>query len=114
MAKILRLTGILSSWRASEHGGFGFVRRGGQLFFLHRAMIKSGDPIPGSSCVFTPKPAHENTKHDQATDCVINSRTEAARTTTVPAQPKVKLSHAPAAPRDVVEAIAVLSGGGKK
>jgi len=76
-----RRFGTLTSWFASEHGGYGYVdTANGNRYFLHRRFIRSGDPRPGSSIVFTTlPPATDVAKYPRAIDATINANTPAAR-----------------------------------
>ncbi len=83
-----RLVGILKIWSASASGGFGYVDTpSGERFFIHRKYIKSGNPTPGSSAIFTSAPANPGTAYPRAIDVVLNSNTPAARETKI--QPKI-------------------------
>jgi len=80
-----RRFGTLTSWFASEHGGYGYVdTANGNRYFLHRRFIRSGDPRPGSSIVFTTlPPATDVAKYPRAIDATINANTPAARETEI-------------------------------
>jgi hypothetical protein len=72
MPSAIRLTGVLASWHISAHGGYGFADVGRERFFFPRRYIISGDPIPGSTCTFTPAPrANLEVKFPQALNVVI-------------------------------------------
>lgn len=74
-----RLHGVLFFWHLSANGGFGkVITPDQQLFFLHRKLIVSGDPIPGSGVTFTPLPPLEGKKLPRAADAVIEN-SKAAR-----------------------------------
>lgn len=75
MESLLRLTGVLLFWHISEGGGFGriLVPSAGQ-FFLHRKLIISGDPVPGSAVTFTPLPPLEGKIYPRASAAVITKK----------------------------------------
>jgi hypothetical protein len=77
------LFGTLISWVASAHGGHGYVdTANGDRYFLHRNFIKSGDPRPGASAMFSVlPPANPDAKYPRAMDVVINANTPGARET---------------------------------
>jgi hypothetical protein len=80
-----RLFGTLKTWTASEHGGWGFIDlTSGTRYFFHRRMIRTGEPLPGSACIFTPQPPQEGKNYPQALDVVIQHHSTAARTSTLP------------------------------
>lgn len=70
-----RRTGVLLFWHLSENGGFGkvLIPSSKELFFLHRKLIVSGDPIPGATVTFTPTPPLEGKVHPRASDAVIHN-----------------------------------------
>jgi hypothetical protein len=71
-----RLKGVLIFWHLSENGGFGkiFVPDNvQQIFFLHRKLINSGVPIPGSTVEFIPIPAAPNKVLPQASEAAIDN-----------------------------------------
>ena len=85
-----RFFGILKCWYASENGGWGYILTAkGEKYFVHRKFIKSGQPLPGSSCIFTPQLPLNDKLLPQAFQVVINSNTTAARTSTFPKDFKV-------------------------
>lgn len=67
-----RRTGVLLFWHISDNGGFGrvLVPSAGQ-FFLHRKLILSGEPVPGSTVTFTPLPPLAGKVHPRASAAVI-------------------------------------------
>lgn len=70
-----RRIGTLLFWHISENGGFGkiLVPSTQELFFLHRKLILSGQPIPGSSVTFEPLPPLEGKVHPRASRAVIDN-----------------------------------------
>ena len=59
-----RVFGILSVWIASEHGGHGYVDTvNSERYFVHRNYIRSGDPRPGASAVFSVLPPANGGKY---------------------------------------------------
>lgn len=70
-----RCTGVLVFWHVSENGGFGkvFLPSTKELFFLHRNLIVSGVPLPGSRVIFTPIPASPGKVLPQASEAVIDN-----------------------------------------
>jgi hypothetical protein len=70
-----RCTGVLVFWHVSENGGFGkvFLSSTKELFFLHRKLITSGLPMPGSSVTFTPIPPSPGKALPQASEAVIDN-----------------------------------------
>jgi hypothetical protein len=73
-----RRIGFLISWHLSKNGGFGhvYVPLTQQHFFLHRELIVMGEPTLGARVIFTPAPAKEGTRHMQATQAVIDTKTK--------------------------------------
>ena len=81
-----RRVGVLLFWRASAHGGCGVVLMPADQdrYFLHRNDIASGEPVPGSSVVFTPgERLKPSSRYPRALHAVLNARTMAAKTTTL-------------------------------
>jgi hypothetical protein len=76
-----RRRGVLLFWHLSENGGFGkvLIPSTHELFFLHRELIISGEPIPGAAVTFTPIPALAGKVHPQATHCVIDNTQTVSR-----------------------------------
>jgi len=74
-----RRTGVLLFWHLSENGGFGkvLIPSTNEVFFLHRRLILSGEPIPGSSVTFTPLPPLEGKVLPRASDAVIVGKARA-------------------------------------
>jgi hypothetical protein len=70
-----RRTGVLLFWHLSNNGGFGkvFIPSTGELFFVHRNHISSGQPIVGSPVSFVPAPPLEGKVYPQATACIIDN-----------------------------------------
>jgi hypothetical protein len=70
-----RRTGVLLFWHVSENGGFGkvLIPSTKELFFLHRKLITSGQPIVGSLVSFVPAPPLEGKVLPRATDCAIDN-----------------------------------------
>jgi hypothetical protein len=70
-----RRVGVLVFWHVSENGGFGkvFLPSTKELFFLHRKLISSGLPMPGSTVTFTPIPASPGKALPQASEAVIDN-----------------------------------------
>jgi hypothetical protein len=70
-----RHVGVLVFWHVSENGGFGkvFLPSTKELFFLHRKLITSGLPVPGSTVTFTPIPPSPGKTLSQASDAVIDN-----------------------------------------
>jgi hypothetical protein len=106
-----RLFGTLTVWIASENGGYGYVdTANGDRYFVHRRFLRSGDPRPGASAVFSPlPPANAEAKYPRAVDVVINANTELAKQTKIPAKPSVANSVVSSV--DVPGAVSLLSGG---
>jgi hypothetical protein len=71
-----RRTGVLVFWHLSESGGFGkvLIPSTKELFFLHRKLILSGEPIPGSSVTFTPIPPLAGKVLPQASAAAIDTK----------------------------------------
>jgi hypothetical protein len=102
-----RLFGILTVWIASENGGHGYIDNASGRYFVHRRFIKSGDPRPGASAIFSVlPPANAEAKYPRAIDVVFNSNTEAAKQTKIPAKPPVTTNHGSV---EVYEAVRILS-----
>jgi hypothetical protein len=70
-----RLSGVLIFWHLSKSGGFGkiLVYDRKTLFFLHRQLIESGVPIPGSIVSFIPIPASPGKVLPQASAAAIDN-----------------------------------------
>jgi hypothetical protein len=70
-----RHVGVLVFWHVSENGGFGkvFLPSTKELFFLHRKLITSGLPMPGSTVTFIPIPASPGKTLPQASEAVIDN-----------------------------------------
>jgi hypothetical protein len=70
-----RRTGVLIFWHVSENGGFGkiFVPSTGKLFFVHRKLIVSGVPLPGSTVTFVPIPPSPGKVLPQASQAIIDN-----------------------------------------
>ena len=76
-----RLVGTLIFWRLSERGqrsmsggGFGLISVNnsvGELFFLTKNRILSGEPTPGNQVTFTPLPKLPDEQHRMASEAVI-------------------------------------------
>ena len=71
-----RYKGVLLFWHISEHGGFGkvLVPSSKEVFFLHRKLILSGEPVPGATVTFTPLPPLEGAVNNRAGDAIIHSK----------------------------------------
>ncbi len=71
-----RRTGVLLFWHLSENGGFGkvLIPSTKELFFLHRKLILSGEPIPGAAVTFTPIPPLEGKVLPRASAAVIGNK----------------------------------------
>jgi hypothetical protein len=69
-----RRQGVLLFWHLSEHGGFGkvIVLSTRELFFIHRKMILSGEPIVGSPVSFIPLPPLEGAINWRASEAIIS------------------------------------------
>lgn len=94
MATPKRLFGTLKSWSASEHGGWGYILTAdGTRYFFHRRMIRLGEPLPGSVCVFTPQPPQDGKKYPQAWHVVIQHHSTAAKNSTLPKNQKAAKPH---------------------
>jgi hypothetical protein len=103
-----RLFGTLTVWIASENGGHGYIDNASGRYFVHRRFIRSGDPRPGASAVFSVlPPANAGAKYPRAIDIVINANTEAAKQTKIPAKPP---NRGEVSVVDVSGAVAILSG----
>jgi hypothetical protein len=70
-----RRVGVLVFWHLSENGGFGkvFLPSTKELFFLHRKLILTGLPLPGSTVTFTPIPPSPGKILRQASEAVIDN-----------------------------------------
>jgi hypothetical protein len=101
-----RLFGILTVWIASEHGGRGYIDSASGRYFVHRRFIRSGDPRPGASAVFSILPPANGGKYPRAIDVTFNSNTEAAKQTKIAAKP-VATNHGSV---EVHEAVRILTG----
>jgi hypothetical protein len=106
-----RMFGILTVWIASENGGHGYIDNASGRYFVHRRFIRSGDPRPGASAVFSVlPPANAEAKYPRAIDVVINANTEAAKQTKIPAKPDISPNRSVVSVVDVSGAVAILSG----
>jgi hypothetical protein len=102
-----RLFGTLTIWIASENGGHGYIDSATGRYFLHRRFIRSGDPRPGASAVFSVLPPANGGKYPRAVDTVVNANTEAAKQTKITAKPSVAANHGSV---EVPEAVRILTG----
>ena len=71
-----RRTGVLLFWHLSENGGFGkvLIPSTKELFFLHRKLILSGEPIPGATVTFTPLPPLAGKVLPRASAAIIGNK----------------------------------------
>jgi len=103
-----RLFGTLTVWIASENGGHGYIDAESGRYFVHRRFLRSGDPRPGASAIFSALPtANAEAKYPRAVDVVFNGNTQAAKQTKIPAKPSIATNHGSV---EVPEAVRILSG----
>jgi hypothetical protein len=103
-----RVFGVLSVWIASENGGYGYIDAESGRYFVHRRFLRSGDPRPGASAVFSIlPPANAEAKYPRAIDVIINANTEAAKQTKIPAK---SVANSVVSSVDVPKAVSILSG----
>jgi hypothetical protein len=103
-----RLFGTLTIWIASENGGHGYIDAESGRYFVHRRFIRSGDPRPGASAVFSILPPANGGKYPRAVDIVFNSNTEAAKQTKITAK---TAANSVVSSVDVPQAVNILGGG---
>jgi hypothetical protein len=88
-----RRVGVLYFWHISKSGGFGkvLILSNQELFFLHRKLIVSGEPIVGSPVEFTPAPPPQGKTDPAATFAVIDNA-KRVRALDVPNTPKANVN----------------------